>query len=274
MSQWPDPSDGLWAGEERHRAILEQYKLYVDIADRAATRRMAANAWWMSLQTALVGGAAYLWANPPPADHPLTAQAVSAAGVALAILWLLWLLAYARVAYVKGQLIHAIEESLPLQVWHVEDDARRPQPSAVPRASLKPVHSIKPSAWWKFWHRLQMTRVEWVLPVTCMIIHGVLIYAALNPTSTQPAPHPHRCSSPSCSGAPASPSTVPPASPGDTADQGPAARSGHALSPSPHGASSSEPQPTESEVIDEALGGPSNHEAIAHALGHAWPLEP
>ena len=99
MSESEASKDSAWEGEERRKAILEQYKLYVDIADRAAARRMTANAWWMSIQTAILGGAVYSGMASADAVWRCSALALSLTGALTAALWWLWLRSYRRVAH-------------------------------------------------------------------------------------------------------------------------------------------------------------------------------
>ncbi len=167
MSESEASKDSAWEGEERRKAILEQYKLYVDIADRAAARRMTANAWWMSLQTALVAATVHLW---PEGSSFGRACLLPALGCLASILWLLWLLAYARVAHIKGQVIHATEEDLPWQLWALERATSR----CAATAGLNPAAALEP---WRF-GRLgswDMTRIEWRLPLLFFVVQLLLL---------------------------------------------------------------------------------------------------
>jgi hypothetical protein len=48
--------------------VLEQYKLYVEMADRVASRRSLANTFFLTLNTLVFTGIGVLWQDPPQAS--------------------------------------------------------------------------------------------------------------------------------------------------------------------------------------------------------------
>lgn len=103
-------------GMPREEALLEQYKLYVEMADRVSQRRGTANTFFLSIHslTALVVGG--FWANPPDASpwflfFPL----IVLEGVCLAWFWIVR--SYRQLNAAKWMVVGALEEQLPASPW-------------------------------------------------------------------------------------------------------------------------------------------------------------
>lgn len=88
---------------------LEQYKLIVEMADRVSQRRQAANSFYLSINTALVGGSAYFGGGTPPLK---TALLVSLAGVLACRYWSRSILSYKTLNTAKFGVINDIEMRL------------------------------------------------------------------------------------------------------------------------------------------------------------------
>ena len=69
------------ADEEKWRSLLiDQYKLYVEMADRVSSRRAAANTYFLSLNTAVVALVSYLGTgNPRHCEQPRPDRPAAAA---------------------------------------------------------------------------------------------------------------------------------------------------------------------------------------------------
>ncbi|WP_313800989.1 hypothetical protein [Sphingobium sp.] len=85
---------------------LEQYKLMVEMADRVSQRRQAANSFYLSINTILVGGSAYFGGGSPPLK---TALLVSLAGVLVCRYWSRSILSYKTLNTAKFAVINDIE---------------------------------------------------------------------------------------------------------------------------------------------------------------------
>lgn len=88
---------------------LEQYKLMVEMADRVSQRRQAANSFYLSINTILVGGSAYFGGGTPPLK---TALLVSLAGVLVCRYWSRSILSYKTLNTAKFGVINEMELSL------------------------------------------------------------------------------------------------------------------------------------------------------------------
>jgi hypothetical protein len=88
---------------------LEIYKLLVEMADRVSQRRQTANSFYLSVNTLLVGGSAYLGTLQPRGLNIVT---ISIAGVAICALWAMNIISYKTLNEAKFSVITDIESRL------------------------------------------------------------------------------------------------------------------------------------------------------------------
>ncbi|MEW2352964.1 hypothetical protein [Spirillospora sp. NPDC029432] len=100
--------------------VLEIYKIAVETTDRASARRGTANAFFLALQTALMGLATTL----PPANAFATTAAYLAA-LTLCGSWWVQLRTYRDLNRAKYETITAIEATLPTALFTEEWANRR-----------------------------------------------------------------------------------------------------------------------------------------------------
>lgn len=91
---------------------LEIYKLLVEMADRVSQRRQAANSFYLSVNTLLVGGSAYLGTLKPSAWNILV---ISIAGLAISALWIMNIVSYKTLNAAKFEVIHDVEQGFAVQ---------------------------------------------------------------------------------------------------------------------------------------------------------------
>ena len=107
-------------GENYESHCLEIYKLFVEMADRISQRRQAANSFFLSINTAVIGAVSYVGfgekANLDPAFYVM----VAVAGLVLCFLWFSLILSYKSMNTHKFIVIHQIEQSLPLAPYDEE----------------------------------------------------------------------------------------------------------------------------------------------------------
>lgn len=99
--------------------VLEIYKMLVEMADRVSQRRQSANSFYLTVNTAIIGGAAYL--SQSQFGHMGT-LAVSAAGIAICFLWVRAVVSYKSLNAAKFEVITALEERLPVSPYKDEWD--------------------------------------------------------------------------------------------------------------------------------------------------------
>jgi hypothetical protein len=117
-------------GGEYQNHLLEQYKLYVQMADKISERRQSANSFFLTVNTALIaflglvaspdgGGDAGVAASPP---LPWV-LVVSTAGVVLCYSWFRLVRSYKDLNSGKFKVVHAIESRLPSSPYDAEWEA-------------------------------------------------------------------------------------------------------------------------------------------------------
>lgn len=120
---WSDSVSAKSYGSDDERyqsAVLEQYKIYVEMADRISARRSLTNTFFLTLNTAVFGAIGAFWKNPPEAVpwllvFPLIAVVVQCGG------WFLLVRSYRQLNSAKYTVIGVLEERLPASpYWRAE----------------------------------------------------------------------------------------------------------------------------------------------------------
>jgi hypothetical protein len=94
--------------------IFEIYKMSVDMADRVSARRANANAYFITIQGALVAALGFLAGRTPAVDDRYL-MAITAVGVLASGTWFLLLRSYRDLNRAKFTVINELETLLPLQ---------------------------------------------------------------------------------------------------------------------------------------------------------------
>jgi hypothetical protein len=105
------PSNEKW-----YTHLLEQYKLYVEMADRISQRRAMANTYFLSLNSAILAFVGYLTAKESN-EH---LWMLAAGGMALSVLWEALITSYRNLNTAKFKVIHMIEARLPISPYEAE----------------------------------------------------------------------------------------------------------------------------------------------------------
>ena len=108
------------SGEKYQAAILEQYKLYVEMADRVSSRRGLTNTFFLTLNTGVFTVIGVFWKEHfALSTWLLSLLLVLATGECAAWWWLVrW---YRQLNEAKFKVIGALEERLPSSVyWRAE----------------------------------------------------------------------------------------------------------------------------------------------------------
>jgi hypothetical protein len=110
-------SDSTYPENEKwHSHLLDQYKLYVEMADRISQRRATANTYFLSVNSAILAFVGYI--TPKDANENLWMLAV--AGIALCWLWKALITSYKNLNTAKFKVVHAIEKRLPISPYETE----------------------------------------------------------------------------------------------------------------------------------------------------------
>lgn len=103
--------------------ILEQYKLYVEMADRISQRRSVANSFFLTLQTGLFGLTASLAGiSFGGGQNEVASLIVALFGLPFAYVWWRILESYRQLNSGKYQVVHDLEALLPAAPYDDEWD--------------------------------------------------------------------------------------------------------------------------------------------------------
>lgn len=92
------------------------YSLVVEMADRVSQRRQAANSFYLSVNTALIGATAYL----SQSTQTGTMFTLGLAGSAMCVLWMRNISSYKTLNDAKFRVIHDLERRMPEQPYTEE----------------------------------------------------------------------------------------------------------------------------------------------------------
>ena len=120
--------DATKYGNNFQEHLLEQYKLYVQMADNISVRRSQANQFYISLLSALLAVVALVaklyggGQNARPDLVNISFLAITMLALILCIIWFLNLLSYRQLNSGKFKVIHEIEAQLPYACYDREWD--------------------------------------------------------------------------------------------------------------------------------------------------------
>ncbi len=103
--------------EQEH--ILEQYKLYVESAEKVSDRRNNVNTFYLTLTTSIAGVIGYVKTNNSENDRYLV-LGLSISAILICIYWVSLLENYRKLNSGKFKVIHEIEKLLPLKIFDFE----------------------------------------------------------------------------------------------------------------------------------------------------------
>lgn len=115
---WHDVPDGSTypTNEKWHAHLLEQYKLYVEMADRISQRRTTANSYFLSVNSAILAFVGYLTTK----DSFEYMWLLAIAGIVLCLLWHAIVTSYRDLNTAKWAVVHMIEARLPISPYAAE----------------------------------------------------------------------------------------------------------------------------------------------------------
>ncbi len=131
---------------------LEQYKLYLEMADRISSRRQSANSYFLTLNTALLSLVGYLSLGE---GKPKWYWLIAVVGMILSYMWYRLIRSYKDLNTAKFKVIHEIETKLPIAPYDAEWEA-------VGRGKAPKLY-------------LPFTHVEKVVPWIFGVLHAVVL---------------------------------------------------------------------------------------------------
>lgn len=131
------------ANEKYQGHLIDQYKLYVEMADRVSARRQQANSYFLSINTAMLAFVGYITSK----DSSDYIWMIGASGVALSVLWFYLITSYRDLNTAKWKVVHHIEKQLPITPYAAEWKAMGEGKDA---ALYRPLSHIERGVPWVF----------------------------------------------------------------------------------------------------------------------------
>jgi hypothetical protein len=111
------------ADEKLRVVLLDQYKLYVEMADRISARRQNANTFALSINTALIALIGYVQSQDSAALKEGLFWSIAVAGLILNFAWYRMVRSYRDLNTAKYKVIHEIEKRLVISPYDAEWEA-------------------------------------------------------------------------------------------------------------------------------------------------------
>ncbi len=106
-----------YPSNEKYQAhLLDQYKLYVEMADRVSSRRQQANSYFLTVNSAILAFVGYVTSR----DDSSYLWLVGIAGVTLSVLWYHIITSFRDLNTAKWKVVHHIEQRLPMSPYDAE----------------------------------------------------------------------------------------------------------------------------------------------------------
>jgi hypothetical protein len=104
-------------GEKYHEHLLEQYKLYVEMADKVSERRLSTNNYLLTVNSILVSLFGVLSGFGSLTEQRIWQYFLPVAGLLVSITWATLIRSYRQLNSGKFKGIHRIESQLPAALY-------------------------------------------------------------------------------------------------------------------------------------------------------------
>jgi len=141
-------------GEKQAEHLFDQYKIYIESAEKISDRRQKTNEFFLGTNTALVALLGFIATKINPENIQYASMLASISGAAICYYWYRIILSYKGLNVGKFKVIHLIEERLPLALYDTEWEI-------LERGENKKVY-------WPFTH------IELKIPWIFITIYGIL----------------------------------------------------------------------------------------------------
>jgi hypothetical protein len=141
-------------GELYRNHILEQYKIYVEMADRVSQRRMTANSFFITINTSLLTVFGLF-----KSEMPFWWLLMPGIGLIVSFAWFSILHSYKQLNSAKFKVVHETEKLLPLALYDYE--------------WVKLDNGKRMRTYWPLSH------IEKIIPVLFAIIYMLIVAAKL-----------------------------------------------------------------------------------------------
>jgi F0F1-type ATP synthase assembly protein I len=103
--------------EKYQAAVMEQYKLYVEMTDRISNRRGLTNTFFLTLHSAVLTVVAVFWKDRPEGVSPWFLLPVLVLVLGLCLAWFWLVRSYRQLNSGKFAVVGALEQRLPASPW-------------------------------------------------------------------------------------------------------------------------------------------------------------
>ena len=110
-------------GDKYIEHLLEQYKIYINSAEKISDRRQKSNEFFLTLNSALVVLLGFIGTKAKGMKIDYILLLASLSGVAICYLWYRIIYSYKCLNSGKFKVIHAVEKRLPLALYDTEWEA-------------------------------------------------------------------------------------------------------------------------------------------------------
>ncbi len=100
--------------------FLEQYRIYIHVFNSTSDRRNKANEFFLGLNTAIIGVLGYLETKGHTSNNSVIFLFAPFVGVAICYSWYQIIKTYRNINRAKFQVIHNIENNLPISLFRTE----------------------------------------------------------------------------------------------------------------------------------------------------------
>jgi len=104
-------------GNGDKQTYFEQYKILVDSAEKVSEKRMSANNYFLTVNTALISLTGLLFTSKILSLNLDAVKLVSILGLIICIIWFFIVLSYKQLNSGKFAMIHRIEKKLPIHLY-------------------------------------------------------------------------------------------------------------------------------------------------------------
>lgn len=114
-------------GESYKEHLLQQYKLYTEMADQVSRRRIQANQFYISLLSGLLAFLSFIVSQQSFNNaRDMMMVSISCIGVFLCLVWYINIRSYKQLNKLKFKVIHEMESMLPfacyVKEWELEKE--------------------------------------------------------------------------------------------------------------------------------------------------------
>jgi hypothetical protein len=110
-------------GDNYHEHLLQQYKLYVEMADKISERRQSANSYFLTVNSiivSLLGALCGLGLASQCPNWRCFLPLICLLGIIISIVWATLILSYRQLNSGKFEVIHMMESQLPAAPYDTE----------------------------------------------------------------------------------------------------------------------------------------------------------